>query len=529
MAQDSVERRVWINSASGYVRSILRLSLGVISFRLLCTALSSEELGFYGLVWSLLGYGVLFDLGMGVAVQKSTAELLARKEWDELSRVLSSVFFCNCVCGIFVASAGWLASESLLRAVGVSPANYRECLSAVRIFFMGMGTMFPLEMFREVHYGQQRIAFAEQVTTASGVVSFVMLVFALDRNWGLSRIFIIQMACMVATGIVITISALRAMPSVRLRPSRVSWRVLRTIARFSALAFGATLMGIIVLQMDRLLIGAILSVSSVAFYHIGAKVSEIFTAFTKQLPEALAPAAASLHGVGDRLNWQRLFMRGIRLNALVTTPLFLLCALFMEGLLAIFTREQPNSETVFLGELLLVSSYSTMLTHGIARAIFMMSGQESRLVRLLFVEAMANLGASFILLQWLRSPIGAAIGSLLPAVVIGWGFLWPWAAREIGVSPATLARKTLVPVFFTTGPVLIFGLACRTIPVLDFRSSTAMLFADAAVAAAIATIGTYYMALTAEERLLVGRKVANAFGRVNIGRQCGRDVPSNLR
>ena len=508
VSQSAVVRRVWSNSASGYVRSAVRLILGVIAFRLICAEFSMEKLGFYGLVWSFLGYGVLLDFGMGVAIKKRTAELMQREDWNMLGRVLSSVLLCNCVCAVIFAAVGLAAADPLLRAIDVSPANQTDFRAALRVFVVGMAAMFPLEMFREVHYGQQRMAFADCASTVAGIISFALLVVALRMNWGLSLIICAQFTPLVVTGVVLVISALRAMPEVRLGIQYVSWDVLRGIARFSALAFLMVLAGIVVLQTDRVLVGAVLSVSAVATYHIGAKVPELFATFTRQLPDALAPATAALQGECHRAGLQRFFGQAIRLNALISTPLFLLCMLFIEGLLRLLTRGRAvGPDVVFLSRILLVWTYSTILTHGISKPVFLMSGHEGRLLRLLVIEALANVVMSFILLQWLESPVGAALGSLAPALLIGWCFLWPWAAREIGTTSVGLARQALVPAFRASGPLLAFGVSCRIVPTLDFRSDMTVFLVEAIAALAIAVAGTWYFGLAAGERTAVIAKV----------------------
>lgn len=510
-----VERRVWSNSASGYVRSTVRLILGVISFRLICTEFTTEELGFYGLVWSFLGYGVLLDLGMGVAVKKHTAELIQRKDWNLLGRLLSSVLFCNCVCAAIVVAVGFMATDPLLRAIDVSSANQGSFRLAWRVFVVGMAAMFPLEMFREVHYGQQRMAFADRASTVGGIVSFALLMVALHMHWRLSLIIGMQFACIVVVGAVLVVSSLRVMPEVRIGIRHVSWSVLRGIVRFSTLAYLVVITGIVVVQTDRLLVGALLSVSSVATYHVGAKIPELLSIFTRQLPAALAPAAAALHGEGHRANWQRFFLRGIRLNALITTPLFFLCILFLEGLLGLLTGGRAaGPEVVLLSRTLLVWSYSTILTHGVSKAVFLMSGQEGRLVRILVVEALTNVALSFVLLQSLTSPIGAALGSLVPALIVGWCFLWPWAAREVGMTPVTLARHTLAPAFRASAPLLAFGTLCQVVPTLGFQSNMFVFFAEAIIAFLLAAAGSWHFGLTADDRATVVAKLGGALGGV---------------
>ncbi len=506
--QVMIERRVWSNSASGYVRSLVRLLLGIISFRQICAKFSLEELGFYSLAWSFLAYGVLFDFGMGLAVQKRTVEFLQHSNWRELGRMLCSVMFFNCLCAVAIVGIGLVASDRLFRTIGVSLENELEFRRAWVVFVLGVGAAYPFQTFREVHYGQQRIAAADWLSTGGGVASFIWLWTCLRMHWGMSWVLLGQALCMVATGIGLAISALRAMPAVVLAARDVSWGMLKMLARFSAHAYLVVFASIVVLQTDRFLIGAILSVTAVATYHVGAKIPELFSAFTWQLPDAIAPAAATMHSQGKREDWQRFFLRCLRLNALMTTPLFVLGFIFLEGLLGLITHGRAGgSEVIFLGRVLLVWSYSTIQTHGVSKSIFLMSGQERHLVRLLLLEALTNLILSFFFLQWLRRPVGAALGSLLPALATGWLLLWPWAARETKMTSWSLARQALGPALRSSSPVVVFGILCHLVVGSEMQTNPAAFCGLAAFAATLALWGTWSFGLSLDERLHIMDKL----------------------
>lgn len=508
MTQENLGRRIWRNSASGYVRNTLRLLLGVVSFRLLCTRLSTEELGFYSLIWSFLGYGVLFDLGLGVAVKKRTAELIPSKSWDQLGRILSTVFFINCVRGLITIIIGYFAADELLDIIGASSQHREEFRSTIRIFAIGMAILFPLEMFREVHCGQQRISIVERLSTLGAIVSFVLLVCALQWRRSLPAILVLQFTCLILVDVLLAFSALRVMPEVRLRLGLVSRSVVRRLARFSSLAYVAAFAGIVLVQADRFLVGSMLSVSFVATYHIGAKIPELFATFSRQLPEALGPAAATVHGAEQHSNWQRLFLRGVRINALIATPLFLLCHIFLEPLLELLARGRASgNDIVVLARILLCWTYSTTLTHGIGKSVFLMCGHEAPLVRLLVAEALINIVASIVLLKWLAGPVGAALGSLVPALLFGWGFFWPWMAREMRVSSLGLARETLVPAWKAAIPLLCFAFVWRQFVAPGFTTYLLALTLGGIPAVAVSAFGIWRFALTVEERVFLRQTI----------------------
>src|SRR6188474_2827737 len=94
MTQQDLKRKILQNSISNYIFLAIRSVLGLVLFRLIVNSLSKEEFGFWGLIWSILGYGILLDFGFGFTAQKRVAELSAHAKWDELSRVLSTIFYC---------------------------------------------------------------------------------------------------------------------------------------------------------------------------------------------------------------------------------------------------------------------------------------------------------------------------------------------------------------------------------------------------------------------------------------------------
>src|SRR3954451_8035673 len=93
MTIEDIKRNIWRNTASNYICLGLKLGLGLLMFPMLYRELTKEEFGFWSLLWSVFGYGVLLDFGFGFTAQKRVAELSVTQEWEKLGRVLSTIFF----------------------------------------------------------------------------------------------------------------------------------------------------------------------------------------------------------------------------------------------------------------------------------------------------------------------------------------------------------------------------------------------------------------------------------------------------
>lgn len=528
MTEKELRRKILINSISNYVRLVLRLGLGLLMFRMLYPnpgatgirgGLSEDEFGFWALLWSIFGYGLLMDFGFGIAAQKKVAELSHHKNWDELSRVLSTIIYFYCITGIVIIVSTLMLSHSvmpfLIDLIKVKdPANIEPFRQVLVMFLCFLGLSFPTGVSIEILYGQQRIALANNLGVIANIVNFGLIAYGLHHGWGLRGIIACAMICAIVPSFIGGWMGLRSLPGVKILPRYFSWKMVRETMRFSIFAYIGLVTQLIMGQTDRLILSVFMSVSAVAVYQAGAKVADIFTGFTGQVPETISPAAAHLSATGDKGALQRLLMDSSRFNVMVGTPLFLLCAFFMEGLLHLLTKGQAFSgETFWVGQVLLLWCYSMQITHSITKKIFMMCGHEKRLTQLSVTEAVLNLVLSVALVLYFKSVISVAIGSLIPSLIIGWCYLWPWAAKDAGVNGWQLAGRVLFRNWLACLPLVAFGLACRLIPALDFRDNTPLFLAESVVAGIIAAVGVWKWALKDEEREKIGGKIGKITGR----------------
>jgi O-antigen/teichoic acid export membrane protein len=134
-ATANVQRALWRNSISNYLRTILRMVLGLLMFRMLYRYLSAEDFGFWSLLWSVFGYGVLVDFGLGFAAQKQVAELSVKQDWDRLSQILSTIIYFFAGVAMLIIAGAFLGADFLLGWFKVSPENLTRYRTVLLIFF----------------------------------------------------------------------------------------------------------------------------------------------------------------------------------------------------------------------------------------------------------------------------------------------------------------------------------------------------------------------------------------------------------
>lgn len=502
-----VKRNIWSNSVSNYVRTIIGMLVGLLTFRLLYQSFGSEQFGFWSLLWSVFGYGVLLDFGFGFAAQKAVAELTVRRDWEKLSRILSAIFFFYTGVAVFILLAVFVGAAQIIHFLQISPVHAEEFRRILILFFVGIGLAFPMGVFPEILRGQQRIRLANNLVSSALLIRLALIAAAVWLKWSFLSIMGIALFFALAPDVFSALFALRQMPEVRIRLSLVSVNTMRETLQFSVFAYLNTATNIVLGKSSQLILGATLSVNAVAIYQAGAKVAEVFGQFTRQVQDTLSPAAAHLQTTGDRIALRDLLVNSLRWSVLIATPLYLLCAFYLDGLLQLLTGDKIIArETYYVGQVLLAWFYTTILTHSVSKRLFMMCGHERRLLRLNVLEAVANVLLSVVLILLFRHVVAVAVGSLIPALYVGWFKLWPWMAREAGFGKWSLFRHAVLPSWIACAPMLIALLAFKFTMPDGLASPIVKMFAESAAAGLLGLAGIWWFGLSTSERSLFTQK-----------------------
>lgn len=520
MTYDSVKQHIWRNSLSNYLRTFVGIIVGLITFRLLYQYLPRESFGFWALLWSVFGYGILLDFGFGLTAQKRVAELSVTGEWHKLSQVLSTILFFYLGATVLIVVTVALGADEIVRAFGVSAASHAEFRLVLIAFFAAIGLAFPLGIFPEILRGQQRISIANNIITMAMLLRLVVIAWAVYAGWSLLSIMLAALFFALAPDLVAAFFALRHLPEVKLRPGLFSKSIMRETMSFSIFAYISTATTLVLAKTDQLVLGATLSIGAVAIYQAGAKVAEVFAQFTRQLQDTLSPAAAHLHATGDHAALRDLLRRGTRWSALIATPLYVLCAFELEPLLQVLTGDTHiAAETWQVAQVLLLWFYSSALTHSVSRRIYMMTGHERRLMWMGLGEAAVNLVLSITLALLFQNVVSVAVGSLIPTVLFGWCLFWPWVARDLHLRPCQLFRETVLPSWIACVPSALLLGTPLLFPVMQIENAWLRILLMGGAGGLTSLFCVWCWSLTAAERHALRSRLPSPFRKTSIALQ----------
>ncbi|MEY4242886.1 MAG: hypothetical protein RLZZ245_471 [Verrucomicrobiota bacterium] len=428
------QRRFWRTTLSGYLGVVVRIVLGLILFRTMFQQFSETQFGFWTLLWSLFGYGILLDFGFGFTAQKAVAEKVATGDMVGLSRLLATILWTFVGMAVLLLILFLSLREPFMVRMGVLPEDQVEFGKAYTVFFLGLAVMFPLGLFPEILRGLQRIDLANWTFSVTTVINFVLLYWGLKADWSLASLMAVSVVTSILPNTVAAVFAIRRLPGVSFSPKGFEWSAVKMQMGFSLTAYLITFSNMLMSKSDQLVISLTLGVAFVAIYQAGFKMGEMLNMFSVQLQQVLSPAAAALHARGDDSGLRNLLLRSSKLSFLVVTPAYLLSAVYLEPLIHLLTgMETVPRKTWWIGQALLLAIYSSQITNSCAKRVLMMCGEEKRLLRISVVEALANVALS-VVLAYRMGVLGVALGTLIPTVLVGWFWVVPVTVGKLKLS-----------------------------------------------------------------------------------------------
>lgn len=210
----------------------------------------------------------------------------------------------------------------------------------------------------------------------------------------------------------------------------------REMLQFTVRVWFSRFSGLVMNQADRLMIGALSSLSQVGIYHAAFRIADFQTLAMGSFVPMFSTVIAEAHGRDDQAAIVHYYRMVVRWSLLVTLPICLACWVFAEPILRLFGEEFVAGVPV-----LLIIAFASLVDAGVGPAgqFLQMMNREKWEMRFLAIAAVTAIALNAILIPKYGA-MGAALGSGL--AIVGVNLARLLALRKIlGVFPYT--RLTL--------------------------------------------------------------------------------------
>jgi O-antigen/teichoic acid export membrane protein len=376
--------------------------------------LGIDRFGVLSLAWIIVGYFGLFDFGLSAAITRLLSEKLPARSHAEIPALVWTSFFLLLALGIAGSLVAWGLSPWLVGSVLKIPDALRsETLVSFYVLAASLPIVTGTAGLAGVLAAQQRFDLLSAVRLPMGALSVLGPLAVLPFSHSLISVVGVVVAVRLSSWLAHLLMCLHTMPVLK-RRIRFSPDLVRPLLTFGGWMTVSGVVGPFMIYLDRFLIGAMVSLASVAYYTTPYDLATRLWLLSSPAIGVLFPAFAASFS-NDRARTSRLFTRGLQYVFVVLFP----CTLILATL-------APEGLTLWVG------------------AEF--AGHSARVLQLLaigvFVNGLAQL--AMVLVQGVGRPdLSARLHMIeLPAYVAG--VLWLIRTHGIeGAAFAWVARVTL--------------------------------------------------------------------------------------
>jgi O-antigen/teichoic acid export membrane protein len=275
---------------------VLPLLVGVAVVPVIVKGLGAERFGFLSVIWMLIGYFTIFDLGLSRTLTKLVADRLATGREDDIAPLASTaliiVIASSAVMSVIVAlAAGWLAG----RIFGGSPALIPEASTAIAYVAAGLPFVLLATLMTGLLEAYQEFALLNAVRIPVGILILVAPLAVLPFSRHLGTITGVLVGLRVLNAGVLTLLSLRIVPQLRRRILEFHRELVRPLMTYGGWLTVSNVVGPITVYFDRFLIAALLGGAAVAYYTVPYDVLTRLWLLPTAIQGVLFPAFASMH------------------------------------------------------------------------------------------------------------------------------------------------------------------------------------------------------------------------------------------
>ncbi len=279
------------NTIWNLIGQMLPMAVGVVAIPLLIRGMGVARFGILSLAWIVVGYFSLFDLGIGRALTKLVADKLGANEEHSIPPLAWTSLLLMLLLGVIGGLVTFAISPWLVhRLFKIPEALQTETLRGFYLLALSIPIVTITSGLRGILEAQQRFRILNLIRIPMSIFSFAGPLLVLPFSHSLVPVIVVLIAGRLLGGVAHLFACFHAMPLLRhnyvLRHSMVL-----PVVKLGGWMTVSNIISPIMVYLDRFLIGALLSVSAVAYYTApfdmvtrlwvipGALVAVIFPAF----------------------------------------------------------------------------------------------------------------------------------------------------------------------------------------------------------------------------------------------------------
>ena len=383
---------------------VLPLFVGLAAIPQIVRELGIERFGFLSVIWMLIGYFSIFDLGLGRTLTKLVADRIGRDEEDEIPSLVSTTLIIIAVSSVMISVAMAFSSTRIAAVLGVSDSLLSEASNA--IVWLSIGLPFVLISSALIGFLEafQKFALISAVRLPLGILIFVAPLAVLVFSKHLGAIAAALAGLRILSTCALAFLTLRVAPSLRRHALVFRRELVRPLFTFGGWLTVSNVVGPAMVYFDRFLIASVLGATAIAFYTVPYDVLTRLWVFPSAMQGVLFPAFATMLRQGSG-RVVPVFDRSSTVNMLLMTPPFVAVMLLAREGLELWVGSAFAENSSVVAKVLMVG----VLVNAMARTpfAFVQSAGQAKWSAIVHVSELVP----YAVLLWILLAVGGIEGA----------------------------------------------------------------------------------------------------------------------
>lgn len=492
-----------------YIVIILNMLVGITYTPFLIRMLGQSEYGLYSIVYSVISYLTVMDMGFGNAIVIYTARYINQGDKEKQDKLHGMFMVIYCIIGIIASILGIILylNVNLLFGNSMTLNEISEAKVMMLILTFNLAVTFPLSIFGNIIVAHEKFIISKIIKIVQIILQPMLMIPLLFMGYKAIAmvvvITIINIFCLILNEIV----AIKKLDT-KIKFQGFDFKLLKEIFAYSFFIFLNQIIDRINWSMDQFILGSIAGTVATAVYAVASQLNNMYMNFSTAISGVLLPQVTKMEDnkASDK-EFTDIFIKTGRLQ-------FILMALIITGFV-LFGQMFVNwwagagyEKSYYIACILMVP-LTIPLIQNIGLSILQAKKLYKYRTIIFFFIAILNIAVSIPLTK-LFGGIGAALGTSLALILGQCLILNIYYHKKVGINMIEFWKN----IFQMSVPVIIAVIVGIGINKLLISSSIIILLVKIILYTILYTILMWELGMNDYEKSLVLRPIEKIISKV---------------
>lgn len=454
-----------IGAILSYVVIALNMVVGLAYTPFLIRSLGQSEYGLYSIVYTVISYLTVMDMGFGNSIIIYTARYINQGDKEKQDKLHGMFFLIYCVIGVIATLIGVILFFNVDTLFGNSMTV--EELSKARIMMLiltfNLAITFPLSIFGNIITAHEKFIINKLLKILQIILQPMMMIPLLLLGYKAIAMVVVVTLANVICLLLNTIICIKNL-DVRLKFKGFDFSLLKEIFAYSFFIFLNQIIDKANWSLGQFLLGSLVGTAATAVFAVSTQLNNMYMNFSTAISGVMLPKVTKMEdSKASNKEFTDVFVKTGRVQYLLMALIITGFVLF--GQVFINWWAGPGYEDAYIIACILMIPVTIPLIQNIGLSILQAKNLYKYRTIIFFGIAILNVAMSIPLTK-MYGGIGTAIGTAV-SLILGQGIILNiYYHKKVGVNMIEFWKNILrmsIPIVF----VVLFGIGLNMLIVSD--------------------------------------------------------------